>query len=54
MLTVGLVLISILGAAPATAATHYFPDISEKSVPKARCGPGALAEPGLQGEVSAE
>ncbi|MFW0783341.1 hypothetical protein AAFP35_02370 [Gordonia sp. CPCC 206044] len=46
--------ISVLAIAPAGAATHYFPDISEVSVPKATCGPGSLPEPGLQGDVSAE
>ncbi|MEE4021958.1 hypothetical protein V1Y59_02615 [Gordonia sp. PKS22-38] len=46
--------LSILGTAPAAAATHYFPDISEVAVPEAECGPGSLPEPGLQGDVSAE
>lgn len=41
-------------AAPAAAGTHYFPDISEMSVPRADCGPGSLPERGLQGDVSAE
>ncbi|WP_202421759.1 hypothetical protein [Gordonia sp. SID5947] len=54
VLTVGVVLATALGAAPATAATHYFPDISDKSVPQAECGPGSLPERGLQGEVTAE
>ncbi|WP_124708611.1 LVIVD repeat-containing protein [Gordonia insulae] len=54
LLVVATVTISVLGTGAATAATHYFPDISEKSVAKARCGPGSLPERGLQGEVSAE
>lgn len=41
-------------AAPAVAATHYFPDIADTAVPRADCGPGSLPEKGLQGDVSAE
>ncbi|GAB88863.1 hypothetical protein GORHZ_046_00120 [Gordonia rhizosphera NBRC 16068] len=48
------VMVATLGAVPAEATTHYYPDISETSVPKAVCGPGSLPEPGLQGDVSAE
>ncbi|AFR47445.1 LVIVD repeat-containing protein [Gordonia sp. KTR9] len=54
-LAAGAALVStLLVAAPADAATHLFPDISEVSVPQAACGPGSLPEPGLQGDVSAE
>ena len=55
ILIVGAALVATaLTATPAHASTHYFPDISEVSVPKAECGPGSLPEPGLQGDVSAE
>lgn len=54
-LVAGALLVStMLVSAPATAANHWFPDISESSVPKADCGPGSRPEPGLQGDVSAE
>ena len=48
------VTLATMSAAAASAATHYFPDISEKSVARAECGPGDLPERGLQGDVSAE
>ena len=55
MFAVGAVLAATaVTATPAAAATHYFPDISEVSVPRADCGPGSLPERGLQGDVSAE
>jgi hypothetical protein len=57
-LTIGVAVIGVTFAAafavPAQAATHYFPDISEKSVAEADCASETLREKGLQGDVSAE
>ncbi|WP_040511448.1 LVIVD repeat-containing protein [Gordonia soli] len=47
-------MIASVTAPTASAANHWFGDISEKSVPRADCGPGSLPEVGLQGDVSAE
>ncbi|WP_246284305.1 LVIVD repeat-containing protein [Gordonia asplenii] len=53
-LVVAALVASTAGVGVAAAGNHYFPYISETAVPRAACGPGDLAERGIQGDVSAE